>query len=313
MAFEDLIEIPRVVELLKPFSECVAGKPLSCLAFFLFKRRVCSLIFKFLPTSFGKFITTIEQGYHSDIPFHNATHACDCFTAYPFSHMDSIAKITNEFDILALFFAAIVHDYDHPGLQQKLPGQHIRIRTILYNDKSVLENHHLASAFTVLNKPDCNFLSHMPKAEFKSLREIIIEMNLSQHFVILSMFKNKVAQVFDPEESREDRVLLWKEFMRQGDMEKRLNIPVSLTWIEIVSTCHQVKSGFIDYVILPLFEAYDKDHWWVSVIIFQHANVIQMYMKTIGVIHMANVVAPPPKTASLHARESSPKIAVLQQ
>ncbi|KAI8838979.1 hypothetical protein BC829DRAFT_454155 [Chytridium lagenaria] len=99
------------------------------------------------------------------------------------------------------------------------------------------------------------------------------------------MFKNKVAQVFDPEDSREDRILLWKvlmkcsdvsnptkewsiyfkwcqlvleEFMRQGDMEKRLNIPVSPYMDRDSLNVPSSQVGFIDYVILPLFEAYDK-------------------------------------------------------
>ncbi|KAJ3209837.1 cAMP-specific 3',5'-cyclic phosphodiesterase 4A [Dinochytrium kinnereticum] len=353
MGFDDLIEIPRVVELLNKctdfnwpifdFADLVSGRSLSCLAYFLFKREGLFTHFQIPVDRFWKFIITIEQGYHADIPFHNATHACDVLHCIShFSHMDSIAKLTNEFDLLALFFAAIVHDYDHPGYNNNFLVNTYDVRTILYNDKSVLENHHLASAFTVLNKADCNFLSHMPKAEFKSLREMIIDMvlatDLSQHFVILSMFKNKVAQVFDPEESREDRILLWKilmkcsdvsnptkewsiyekwcrlvleEFMRQGDMEKRLNIPVSPYMDRDNLNVPSSQVGFIDYVILPLFEAYDKyipiphimedlrrnrDHW--------------MYMKTIGVIHMVNVVPPPPKGSSLHTRESSAHVAM---
>ncbi|KAI8838978.1 hypothetical protein BC829DRAFT_31813 [Chytridium lagenaria] len=78
MNFEDLIEIPRVAELLNrcndfnwpifEFSDCVAGKPLSCLAFYLFKKESLFSHFQIPPDKFWKFITTIEQGYHSDIP-----------------------------------------------------------------------------------------------------------------------------------------------------------------------------------------------------------------------------------------------------
>ncbi|KAJ3115749.1 hypothetical protein HDU96_000080 [Phlyctochytrium bullatum] len=351
--FEEMIELPKVIDMLGrchefnfpifEFSDAVSGRPLSCLAFYLFKREGLFTHFQIPVDKFWKFIITIEQGYHADIPFHNATHACDVLHCISyFSHMDAVAKVANDFDILALFFAAIVHDYDHPGYNNNFLVNTYDTRTILYNDRSVLENHHLASAFSVLNKPECNFLSHMPRSEFKSLREMIIDMvlatDLSQHFVILSMFKNKVAQTFEPEDSREDRILLWKilmkcsdvsnptkewsiyekwcrlvleEFMRQGDMEKRLNIPVSPYMDRDNLNVPSSQVGFIDYVILPLFEAYNnyipipnimedlrrnRDHW--------------MYMKTIGVIHMANVVPPPPKTASLHTRESSAHVAM---
>jgi hypothetical protein len=52
-------------------------------------------------------------------------------------------------------------------------------RAILYNDKSVLENHHLASAFAILNQPDFNFLSNLSKADFKQFRETVVEMVLA--------------------------------------------------------------------------------------------------------------------------------------
>lgn len=136
-------------------------------------------------------------------------------------------------------------------------------KALLYNDRSVLENHHIASAFAVLMKPEngCNFLDHLTREEFKSFREIVIELVLatdlqSQHFILLSSFKHKlvVTETFDPENNAEDRILLWKmmikcadvsnptkkqniydkwtervldEFFAQGDEEKRQKIPVS--------------------------------------------------------------------------------------
>lgn len=136
-------------------------------------------------------------------------------------------------------------------------------KALLYNDRSVLENHHIAAAFTVLMSPenDCNFLSHLSREDFKNFRETVIELVLAtdlqtQHFAMLSMFKNKiyVTETFDPQNNREDRLLLWKmmikcadlsnptkrmdiygewttrileEFFCQGDKEKRFGIPVS--------------------------------------------------------------------------------------
>ncbi|KAJ3190549.1 cAMP-specific 3',5'-cyclic phosphodiesterase 4A [Irineochytrium annulatum] len=315
LTFDDLLDLPRIPDLLArsyefnwpifEFADAASGKSLSVLAYHLFKREGLFMHFQIPLDRFWKFITTIEQGYHADIPY-----------------------------------------YDHPGYNNNFLANTYDVRTILYNDRSVLENHHLASAFTVLKKDDCNFLSQMPKAEFKSLRETIIEVvlatDLSQHFVILSMFKNKVGQSFDPDESREDRVLLWKilmkcsdvsnptkewslydrwcklvieEFMRQGDMEKRLSIPVSPYMDRDNINVPSSQIGFIDYVILPLFDAYDKynpiphimehlkrnrDHWG--------------YLKALGVIHMANVTPPtnhPTGNNSVHTRESSTHVVIM--
>jgi hypothetical protein len=101
------------------------------------------------------------------------------------------------------------------------------------------------------------------------------------------MFKSKVAspETFDPYESREDRMLLFKimikcsdvsnptkdlslykpwcrlimaEFMMQGDMEKKLNIPVSPYMDRESVNVPSCQIGFIDYVVQPLFGALDS-------------------------------------------------------
>lgn len=96
-------------------------------------------------------------------------------------------------------------------------------KALLYNDRSVLENHHLAAAFAVLLGPEygCNFLSHLSKEDFKMFRENVVELVLatdlqSNHFSIMSSFKNKVivTENFDPKHIREDRLLLWKMLIK---------------------------------------------------------------------------------------------------
>ena len=49
----------------------------------------------------------------------------------------------------------------------------------MYNDKAVLESHHCASAFQVLNQAQNNFIAHLNKAEFKAIREIVIDLVLA--------------------------------------------------------------------------------------------------------------------------------------
>ena len=101
------------------------------------------------------------------------------------------------------------------------------------------------------------------------------------------MFKTKVGSIetFDPFENREDRMLLYKimikcsdvsnptkdmqlydpwcrlileEFMRQGDMEKKLGLPVSPYMDRDNVNVPSSQIGFIDYVVSPLFDALDK-------------------------------------------------------
>lgn len=47
----------------------------------------------------------------------------------------------------------MIHDYDHPGLNNNF---HLKIQSYLatlYNDRSVLENHHLAEVFDLMKTP----------------------------------------------------------------------------------------------------------------------------------------------------------------
>ena len=66
----------------------------------------------------------------------------------------------------------------------------------MYNDESILENHHLAVAFKLLNDPSCNFLGNVEKAQMKALRKVIIDTvlatDMSKHFQHLGELKTMV-------------------------------------------------------------------------------------------------------------------------
>ena len=47
---------------------------------------------------------------------------------------------------------------------------------VIYNDESVLENHHLAVAFQLLQHEDCDIFQNFSKKERQMLRKMTIEM-----------------------------------------------------------------------------------------------------------------------------------------
>lgn len=72
------------------------------------------------------------------------------------------------------------------------------VQAVLYNDRSVLENHHAASAWSLLLNHDKNyFISGLEAAEFKRFRFLVIEAilatDLKRHFEILAEFNSKVS------------------------------------------------------------------------------------------------------------------------
>ncbi|KAI8618359.1 hypothetical protein BC830DRAFT_1061514 [Chytriomyces sp. MP71] len=187
---------------------------------------------------------------------------------------------------MTLYTAAMVHDFNHPGRNNNFLANTSDPLALMYNDRSVLENHHIAAAFRILLQPECNFVSKLTKEEYKEFREMMIELVLAtdlqaQHFSILGMFKNKVSLTnsFDPVKVHEDRTLLFKmmikcadvsnptkawpiyerwtqrildEFFNQGDAEKSLGIPVSPYYDRDTIYIPASQMGFIDFICVCL-------------------------------------------------------------
>ena len=46
----------------------------------------------------------------------------------------------------------------------------------MYNDESVLENHHLAVAFKLLQNPDCDIFVNLTRKQKQTVRKMVIDM-----------------------------------------------------------------------------------------------------------------------------------------
>lgn len=66
----------------------------------------------------------------------------------------------------------VVHDFEHGGLTNDFLVNSLDVLAVRYNDRSPLENHHLAAAFTLMRQPDYDFVCNVPKAEFDKLRKV---------------------------------------------------------------------------------------------------------------------------------------------
>ena len=57
---------------------------------------------------------------------------------------------------------------------------------LMYNDESVLENHHLAVAFKLLQKKNCDIFSNLARKQRQTLRKMVIDMvNIFQYSIQL--------------------------------------------------------------------------------------------------------------------------------
>ncbi|KAI8487078.1 cGMP-inhibited 3',5'-cyclic phosphodiesterase B [Branchiostoma belcheri] len=126
-------------------------------------------------------------------------------------------------ELMALYVAAAMHDYDHPGRTNAFLVATSAPQAVLYNDRSVLENHHAAAAWALLLfRPELNFLCHLETAEFKRFRFLVIEAilatDLKRHFDFLTEFNAKLAALNTPSEtSSECSFSEVKEKMNEDD------------------------------------------------------------------------------------------------
>ncbi|XP_027511757.1 calcium/calmodulin-dependent 3',5'-cyclic nucleotide phosphodiesterase 1C isoform X8 [Corapipo altera] len=212
--------------------------------------------FKIPISALVSFVEALEVGYskHKN-PYHNLMHAADVTqTVHYLLFKTGIVHWLTELEIFAMIFAAAIHDYEHTGTTNNF---HIQTRSdsaILYNDRSVLENHHVSAAYRLLqDDEEMNILSNLSKDDWREFRALVIEMvlatDMSCHFQQIKAMKNALQQPEGIDKPKALSLLLhtadishpakawdlhhrWtmsllEEFFRQGDKEAELGLPFS--------------------------------------------------------------------------------------
>lgn len=163
----------------------------------------------------------------------------------------------------------------------------------MYNDESVLENHHLAVAFKLLQNEGCDIFVNMTKKQRQTLRKMVIDMvlstDMSKHMSLLADLKTMVetkkvagsgvllldnytdriqvlenlvhcADLSNPTKPlalyRQWVALLMEEFFLQGDREREQNMDISPMCDRHSATIEKSQVGFIDYIVHPLWETW---------------------------------------------------------
>ncbi|XP_050181038.1 dual specificity calcium/calmodulin-dependent 3',5'-cyclic nucleotide phosphodiesterase 1C isoform X8 [Myiozetetes cayanensis] len=238
--------------------------------------------FKIPISSLVSFVEALEVGYskHKN-PYHNLMHAADVTqTVHYLLFKTGIVHWLTELEIFAMIFAAAIHDYEHTGTTNNF---HIQTRSdsaILYNDRSVLENHHVSAAYRLLqDDEEMNILSNLSKDDWREFRALVIEMvlatDMSCHFQQIKAMKNALQQPEGIDKPKALSLLLhtadishpakaWElhhrwttslleEFFRQGDKEAELGLPFSPLCDRKSTMVAQSQIGFIDFIVEPTF------------------------------------------------------------
>ncbi|XP_074101918.1 dual specificity calcium/calmodulin-dependent 3',5'-cyclic nucleotide phosphodiesterase 1-like [Cotesia typhae] len=261
-------------------NEVAQGSPLKCIGYYLLNRHGLIRKFKIPPQTLENFLTKIEEGYcHHKNPYHNNLHATDVAqTMHYILYKTGFMNWLTELEIFAAFIAAIIHDFEHTGTTNNFHVMAGSDTALLYNDRAVLENHHVSATFRILKEDELNIIHNLSKEDYREFRSLVIDMvlatDMSYHFQQLKNMKNLLS-LSEPVVDKSKAVSLalhccdishpskkWKlhhrwtmllleEFFRQGDMEQALGLPFSPLCDRNNTLVSESQIGFIDFIVEP--------------------------------------------------------------
>ena len=190
--------------------------------------------------------------------------------------------------------AGLCHDLEHPGRNNNFEinrGSHL---ALIYNDKSVLENHHCAVLFKILSNDESNIIGNFSPDMKKSFRKLaivsILGTDMARHVEIITSLNSRLKDIEDNPLKNSDieglsMLLLhaadlshpcksfdqynkWskkvcEEFSLQYQEEVSLGLPPTeiMKDLDKASVYYANEFGFLKFVIKPLWDCINL---WLS-------------------------------------------------
>ncbi|XP_056136403.1 cAMP-specific 3',5'-cyclic phosphodiesterase 4C-like [Lampris incognitus] len=275
-------------------SELSNNRPLSCMMYAIFQERDLLKTFRIPVDTFVTYVMTLEDHYHGNVAYHNSLHAADVTqSVHVLLSTPALDAVFTDLEILAALFAAAIHDVDHPGVSNQFLINTNSELALMYNDESVLENHHLAVGFKLLHQDNCDIFQNLAKRQRQSLRKLVIDMvlatDMSKHMTLMADLKTMVetkkvtssgvllldhyteriqvlrnmvhcADLSNPTKPlpvyRQWTERIMEEFFRQGDKERERGMEISAMCDKHTASVEKSQVGFIDYIVHPLWETW---------------------------------------------------------
>jgi hypothetical protein len=196
----------------------------------------------------------------------------------------SIGKLS-DMEVMSILVAACCHDFEHPGLNNTYLINSKAPWAIEYNDKSPLENHHIAASFMVMQEKQYDIFKNIEEDDYKDIRrnmiDIVLATDSAHHFNELAKFKSRLtSDDFDPSGNDKMTVvkmmvhladisnpikhfelaliwtgLLYDEFFKQGDKEVEDGKQISFLMNRKTENIAGSSVGFCKMLALPAYEA----------------------------------------------------------
>uniref|UniRef100_A0A8C2FZS1 Phosphodiesterase n=1 Tax=Cyprinus carpio TaxID=7962 RepID=A0A8C2FZS1_CYPCA len=275
-------------------TEFSGNRPLTVMMHTIFQERDLLKTFKIPLDTFITYLMTLEDHYHADVAYHSNIHAADVTqSTHVLLSTPALEAVFTDLEILAAIFASAIHDVDHPGVSNQFLINTNSELALMYNDSSVLENHHLAVGFKLLQEENCDIFQNLTKKQRQSLRKMVIDIvlatDMSKHMNLLADLKTMVetkkvtssgvllldnysdriqvlqnmvhcADLSNPTKPLQlykqwtDRIM--EEFFSQGDRERERGMEISPMCDKHNASVEKSQVGFIDYIVHPLWETW---------------------------------------------------------
>ncbi|KAM3656729.1 3',5'-cyclic-AMP phosphodiesterase 4C isoform 2-T2 [Ammospiza maritima maritima] len=178
-------------------AEYSGNRPLTVIMYSIFQERDLMKTFRIPVNTFITYMLTLEDHYHADVAYHNSLHAADVAqSTHVLLSTPALEAVFTDLEILAAIFASAIHDVDHPGVSNQFLINTNSELALMYNDASVLENHHLAVGFKLLQEENCDIFQNLSRKQRQTLRKMVIDMvlatDMSKHMNLLADLKTMV-------------------------------------------------------------------------------------------------------------------------
>ena len=201
------------------------------------------------------------EGSYKPNPYHNSCHGADVLNSilYLF-HNSEVITFMSDLEILATIVACSRHDVGHMALNNRFLVNKRDDLALTFNDISVLEMMHASLTYALMKPEQQNILSSLDPDSWAVVRKVVVKMilatDMSRHFDLLGVFKSTHMTASTSVLSKADErlsvfeiaikcadishagkclelhekwtLLVCEEFFHQGDLEKKLGLPISM-------------------------------------------------------------------------------------
>lgn len=235
--------------------------------------------------TFRRYVLAVGASYDGNNKYHNQLHATDVLVTSNALMVSSKldGRIESGMEKACFLLASIVHDVGHPGRTNPYMINSCSDLAVRYNDDSVLENFHSATAFSLMKLPECDVIANTENKvqARKWMIQLVLATDLAKGGQIMNEFKNLVEESKISDADADHRLLMLKmmikaadvsnpakpmgiykywtnaimdEFYLQGDVERRTCSCISMFCDREKPTLAGCQWGFISFVVAPIYK-----------------------------------------------------------